>query len=249
MEMLKILIADAGEEFRKSLAERLRGEFEVRSCREGMETLETVRSYRPDLLVLDLMLPGLDGISLLHQLREEGLKPVVLATTRLLNVYVQEAAERLEVDYLMVKPCDAGATAQRVQDLSRYLEVQAPVPVRADLETVTSNVLRSLGLPVRLRGYSYVRDAIVETVRRPGQLVTKELYPTVGKPYHADKVQVERSIRCAINKAWQDRDEQQWRRYFRAEPDGALEKPTNAAFIHGIADRVRSCAGGGHNRF
>lgn len=237
MEMLKLLIADASEEFRLALADLLRGEYVIRLCQEGKETLETLRNFKPDFLVLDLMLPGLDGISLLQQMMDAGMHPMVLATTRLVNDYVQESAERMGVGYLMVKPCDLKATADRILDMTRHMK--GPAVTQPDPMTMVSNLLLSLGLQAKLRGYAYLRDAILETIQRPGQLVTKELYPTVGKPYQANQVQVERSIRSAIEKAWKNRDDQLWRRYFRTEPDGQLAKPTNAEFISCIAERVR----------
>lgn len=235
--MLKLLIADASEEFRLALADLLRGEYVIRLCQEGKETLETLRNFKPDFLVLDLMLPGLDGISLLQQMMDAGMHPMVLATTRLVNDYVQESAERMGVGYLMVKPCDLKATADRILDMTRHMK--GPAVTQPDPMTMVSNLLLSLGLQAKLRGYAYLRDAILETIQRPGQLVTKELYPTVGKPYQANQVQVERSIRSAIEKAWKNRDDQLWRRYFRTEPDGQLAKPTNAEFISCIAERVR----------
>ena len=102
MEIQKILIADGTEEFPMALAERLRGEYHIRITTEGNQTLEVLRSYQPDVLVLDLMLPRMDGISLLQAVEELGQKPMVLAMTRFVSPYVMEALDRFGVGYLMM---------------------------------------------------------------------------------------------------------------------------------------------------
>ena len=236
MEMLKLLIADAGEGFRQALSEQLRGTYRIRVCREGRETLEMMLAFKPDLVVLDMMLPGLDGISILQEAAHSGLHPMVLATTKYANDFLVEAASRLEVGYMMVKPCDVQATVQRLRDLAEH--IRQPVVVRPDPRTAVSNVLLAMGISTKLRGYAYLREAILEMMHNPGQSVTKELYPAVGKLCGATKTQVERSIRSAIGKAWENRDEAMWRLYFQSAPAGSMERPSNAVFISGIADRL-----------
>lgn len=236
LEMLKLLIADASEEFRQSLADQLRGTYRIRVCREGRETLDMMLAFKPDLMVLDMMLPGLDGIAILQEAAHYGLRPMVLAVTKYANAFVVESAARLQVGYMMVKPCDVKVTAQRLQELSEHLK--QPAVVRPDDRTVVSNVLLALGISTKLRGYAYLREAILEMMDRPGQSVTKELYPAVGKICGATKTQVERSIRSAIGKAWENRDDALWRLYFQSASGEKLDRPTNAVFLSGIADRL-----------
>jgi len=234
--MRKVLIADGSEEFRDALADILRGTYVVRVCQEGNQTLQALYNVKPDILVLDLLLPGLDGISLLQQTAEAGLRPMVLATTGFVNDYVLDCAERLGVGYVMVKPCDVHATAARIADLHQHLK--PPAVSKPDHRTVVSNLLLTLSVPTKLKGYACLREAILEAVRDPAQQVTKELYPKVAKLCDGNAVQVERSIRSAIASAWERRDEQIWRMYFRPNQAGQLERPTNAAFISCIAARV-----------
>lgn len=236
MQMLKLLIADGSEEFRLALTEQLAGSFVIRGSIQGKQTLEMIRSFKPDILVLDLMLPELDGISLLQRLHEEGPLPIVLATTRFVNVYVMDAVTQLGVGYVMVKPCDICATAERIRDLSSQ---RPAVPLaRPDTNTVISNVLLELGFATKHRGYQYLRESVAEMIRNPGQMVTKELYPTVGKSCGANKDQVERCIRGAIDSAFKIRDESAWRRYFRPDGDGKLRRPSNSTLINTLADRL-----------
>lgn len=232
----KLLIADGTEEFRLALAEALEGAYYVRSCRDGKEALSLLRSFSPDILVLDLMLPELDGISLLQTAAASGIYPMVLATTRFHNDYVYEAADRLGVGYLMVKPCDIRATVARISDLSQRL--RQPVICQPDPKTHVSNLLVSLSFATNLDGYAYLREAILLKARRPNQSTTKELYPDVAAICGSQKALVERSIRSAIEKAWAKRDDRIWQLYFPPGADGVIPRPTNAAFISRLADSL-----------
>ena len=164
MEKMKMLIADSSEEFSDALADMVRGVYILRSCREGRETLAVLSSFKPDILVLDLMLPGLDGISILRQAAASGLQPMVLATSRYVSDYVVEAVSQLGVGYLMVKPCDVRATVARLGDLTQRLK--QPLFSQPDPRTAVSNILLTLGVPTKLRGYTYLREAILERARQ-----------------------------------------------------------------------------------
>jgi len=234
--MRKLLIADANEEFRMALADQMRGTCTVRVCKDGKQALELLHSMKPDILVVDLMLPELDGISLLQQAAQAGLQPMVLATTRFANDYVLDSAERLGVGYVMMKPCDVRATAARIDDLSERLKL---IPMaQPDPETQVTAMLLDLQIPTKYRGFTFLRIAILEAIRDPNQMLTKEIYPKVAKMCGGTTEQVERSIRGAIKHAWLSRDEQIWRMYFHSGPHGTLERPTNGEFISGIASRV-----------
>lgn len=237
MEVRKLLIADGTEEFRLALADLLRGAYHIRTCRNGLEALELMRSFDPDVLVLDLMLPGLDGISLLQTAAASGMHPIVLATTRFVSDYVMESIDRLGVGYLMVKPCDVRATATRIGELTQ--RIKQPLPKRPDPKNHVSNMLLALGIPTKLRGYSYLREAVQVMARNPGQSITKELYPAVAMECRCAAVHVERSVRSAIAAAWEHRDEKIWRMYFQPDSNGNLQRPTNAAFISRLSDSLK----------
>ena len=234
--MLKLLIADATEEFRLALTRQVTGIYLVRCCADGREALEMINSFKPDILVLDLMLPRLDGISLLQQAADQGARPMVLATTRFVNDYVLDAAARLGVGYVMVKPCDVHAAAARLEDLSGHLKPMAMA--RPDARTVVSNVILKLGIPTKLRGYAYLREAILLAMRQPEQMVTKEIYPEVGRLCKATRDQVERSIRSAIATAYERRDDRVWAHFFAQDSQGVTARPSNGTFIRAVAVRL-----------
>lgn len=238
MEKLKLLIAEGAEDFRLALADMLRGAYNIRHCADGNQAQALIHSFKPDVLVLDLMLPGLDGISLLQWAISAGHRPVVLATTRFVSDYVLESSDRLGVGYLMVKPCDVRATANRVGELSG--RIHPPRAGGPDPKTRISNLLLALGVPAKLRGYSYLREAVILKAKEPGQSITKALYPTVAKICDCASIHVERSIRSAIAAAWENRDDQLWRMYFVPDSTGCMPRPTNGEFISRLADCLQT---------
>lgn len=236
MEMLKLLIAESGEEFRETLAQQVRGKYRIRTCREGTEALDTILAFKPDLVVLDMMLPGLDGISIIEEAQRCGIRPLILAVTKYPSDFMVASAARLGIAYMMVKPCRIKAVVQRLQDLEQLRE--EPAVIRPEPRTEVSNILLALGISTKLQGYAYLREAILESINRPGQAVTKILYPAVGEICNASKTQVERSIRSAICKAWEHRDEAVWRSWFQSTPGETMVRPSNAVFITAIANRM-----------
>lgn len=236
MEKRKILIADAAEEFRVAVADALHGAYYVRSVSDGVQALQLLHSFLPDVLVLDMMMPGLDGITLLQKAAEAGICPMVLATTRYISDYMLDAVQRLGIGYIMVKPCDISAVISRIGDLSQRVK---PMSVTApDPRTEISNALLRLGISTKLRGYGYLRECILLMAGDPRQSVTKELYPAAAARLGATAMQIERSIRSAVNTAWSRQDRQVWQLYFAADDTGMIPRPTNALFISRLADML-----------
>lgn len=238
MRSRTVLIADSSEDFCKQLHNILRWDCNVFTCTRGKKALHLVRELRPDVLVLDLMLPEVDGISLLKALEISDCRPAVLATTTLISDYILFAAESMKVDYLLCKPCDIHATAARVIEQLSRLEEPGDDP--QSLRSRITGLLLLLGLSVKLHGFRYLREAICLMVSDPGQSVTKELYPEVARICGCTPSQVERSIRGAISDGWEHRDPGVWLLYFQSDSPGRERRPTNAAFISRLADGLHA---------
>lgn len=236
MDKPKLLIVDPSEDFRYALAQSLRGTYTVSTAGDGIHALELLQSLRPDILVLDLMLPGLDGITLLQKAAQMNLRPKALAATRYLSDYTLEAAQRMGIGYVMLKPCDTSAVAARVADLSQSLK-PAAAPT-TDPRTQVTNILLRLGFPTKLRGYGYLREAVLLMQKDPEQSITKELYPHVAALFRATPIQIERSIRSAITTAWARRDHEVWQLFFPYDDTGNPNRPTNATLICRLADHL-----------
>ena len=234
--MRKVLIADNSEEFAEELADILRGQCLIRSCTTGSQALEQLRRSRPDLLVMDVMLPELDGVSLLQAIRNEGLDVTILVLTRSAVPYVMDAVDRYEVDYVMMKPCKMDALRQRILDLaSQEREDRVSMP---DMRNTVTNLLLSLRFSTKLRGYSCTREAVLYLMRDPEMSLTKELYPAVAQLCDGNAVQVERAIRGAIKSAWKNKDETIWPQLFSPCADGTIPRPSNAVFLTRLADQL-----------
>lgn len=236
MHKRKLLIAEGSEELAEALADLFRGSCQVYCCGDGDEARRLLRQLRPDVLILDLMLPGYDGLSLLQWAREQEICPRVLATSRFCSDYVVETSLRLGVRYLMRKPCSVSAMAARVRDLlERELPEAAP-----ERSTDTAGLLRVLGIPGRLHGSTYLRTAVPLYARDPLQSITKVLYPEVARLCGCKASHVERSIRSAIESGWNRRDDNIWRLYFPVDDTGTVDRPTNGEFIARLAQSLQS---------
>jgi len=237
LQKRKLLIAEESEELRTALADLFRGSCLVRCCADGTAAQRELLEFRPDVLVLDMMLPGYDGISLLQWSAEQGIRPMVLAITRFCSDYVAESAQRLGVGYLMLKPCSLSALAARVADLNQQIRT-APEPP-TDAGSRISSLLLTLGIPPKLRGFAYLKEAVALYREDPLQSVTKLLYPEVAKRCGCAPMHVERSIRSAIEAGWKRRDDRVWQLYFQPDRDGRIQRPSNGDFISRLADSLR----------
>jgi two-component system response regulator (stage 0 sporulation protein A) len=237
VEKGRVLIAEGSEELALHLSEMLLGGYQVRCCADGHEALKLLAAFRPDVLVLDVMLPGIDGLTLLQRALEQGIQTRVLLTTPLPSEYILAAATRLGVGYIMRTPCELGAMAARVSDLSHSAAVAKPV--QKDAESQITGILRTLGFRAKHRGSGCIREAVLLSMNEEYRSVTKVLYPEVARRCGCENSHVERNIRSAIEYAWTHRDENVWRLYFPPDGSGNVKKPTNADFIFRLADCIR----------
>lgn len=234
--MQKVFIADHCEDFSVVLTGALRARFQVEVCPDGTRALELIRASRPDVLILDLMLPGTPGMDILRAVREEQLCAAVIITSRFFSDYVLESLQRLHVDYAVRKPCAMQSIIDRVEELCAGINpTQTHQP---DPHCAVSSILLSLGMPTNRKGFRYCRQAVLMMADDPSAQVTKEIYPTIGKQCGTSKTAVEKAIRSAIDTAWENRNNDLWRQYFVPAPNGQVPRPTNAQFLTRIADAI-----------
>lgn len=236
MQMLKLMIADGAEENRQALEALFRDRCLVKTCADGETAMELLQQFAPDVLVVDLMLPKTDGLSLLQALRQWEMKTMVLAQTGIDSPYVMDRLHRLDVAYVVKKPCHIKALEVRIRDFLAQLQDAPPQP--QDDNQLVTNILMALGFSAKLDGYGYLAEAIPLYAKDPSQAITKELYVAVGQIRQKEAALVERSIRSAIDKAWRERDDAVWRQYFRCAPDGTVIRPSNGTFIARIAQAL-----------
>ena len=246
---IKVLIADSSEEFSCRLRETLKGNeaYEVVGIvNDGEQALEQVKRLQPDILVLDLMLAKRDGISVLKAMNNLDRKPLVLATSGFWTEYVGTTAANLGVRYLMLKPCDMTALVERLDEIRMAEKNKKPTPIRkiqpeANIETMVTNIIHEIGVPAHIKGYQYLREAIMIAVNDMDVInaITKVLYPQVAKTFQTTPSRVERAIRHAIEVAWDRGDLDTLQRFFGYTVSNTKGKPTNSEFIALIADKLQ----------
>lgn len=234
--MQRIVIADASVEFSQSLRQDLESEYSVILCHSGKAALNAIRAQVPDLLVMDLMLPEIDGLSLLEILQAEQIRTTVMVITRFLSPYVAENTARFGIAYAMLKPCDLSATQHRIRDLLSHLQpVSEP---QIDSRRRVSELLLETGIPAKLNGYALIRESILIMAATPGLSITKELYPAVAQSCGCTVNMVERSIRTAIASGWEKGGKQAWQKHFTPEDTDPV-RPSNGVFIAGLAELLK----------
>lgn len=235
----KLLIADSSEVFASALAGALGGRFDIRICADGLSALELLQQEKPDILILNLMLPYKDGLSVLQEANYQP--PVILAITMHLSAYVEQAVTALGIDYTMIAP-SVNAVVMRLEDLVKQY---ASPPDNTDLHSRTIYHLHQLNIPSHLDGYRQLCIALPLFAQNPNQFLTKELYPAVAKHCGCkDSRAVEHSVRKAIHAAWMLRDNALWRKYFTPGANGKIRCPTSKEFLCRLAEILQAETGG-----
>ena len=244
---IKVLIADAGEEFRTLLRDSLNAEGDltvVGTAADGAEALALLAEQRPDVLLTDLILPRLDGMELLQRIGETGTSPVTMIVSAFYNERMIARCAELGAYYFIPKPCDVAALAERIRQSVRAEAAEAPTTPREirtqtdDLEAAVTEVIHEIGVPAHIKGYQYLREAIILTINDMEIInaVTKVLYPAVAKKFGTTSSRVERAIRHAIEVAWDRGDLDTLQKFFGYTVSNIKGKPTNSEFIAMIAD-------------
>ena len=242
-----VFIADSAEDFCSGLTaalQRADGFRVVGTAGDGEQAIRMIEEKKPDILVLDLMLAKKDGISVLKAIANMEHKPITLATSAFLTEYVSTAAANLGVRYLMLKPCDMAALVERMEEIRGGESLRYPVQRRNDkvsIETLVTNIIHEIGVPAHIKGYQYLREAIIIAVNDMDVInaITKVLYPEVAKAFGTTPSRVERAIRHAIEVAWDRGDLDTLQRFFGYTVSNTKGKPTNSEFIALIADKLQ----------
>ena len=242
-----VFIADSAEDFCTGLTAALQrsDSFQVvGTALDGEQTLRMVSERRPDILVLDLMLPKKDGIAVLKALNALERRPVVIATSAFVSTYVSAAAANLGVRYLMQKPCDLTALTEQLEEIRSGETLRLPTQRRTDktsIESMVTGIIHEIGVPAHIKGYQYLREAIIIAVNDMDVInaITKVLYPQVAKTFQTTPSRVERAIRHAIEVAWDRGDLDTLQRFFGYTVSNTKGKPTNSEFIALIADKLQ----------
>mgnify|MGYP004613107105 FL=1 len=240
---IKVVLADANEDFREILQQTIEktGEFHVvGSAGDGAQAWRLIVQNEPQLVIADVVLPELDGLSLLSRMADLPEKPKTIMVSAFYREQLVMQAMEKGAAYFMAKPCETESLMERMRQAVRE-EPAGQEDTSLALERMVTSIIHEVGVPAHIKGYQYVREAIVIAVQDMDVInaVTKVLYPEVARRYNTTASRVERAVRHAIETAWDRGDLETLQRYFGYTVNSTKGKPTNSEFIAMIADRIR----------
>lgn len=253
---IRTIIADANPEFCTSFSAYLTREANaeiVAVANDGVTAFAELAEKKPDVLIIDLVLPKMDGLEVLRRMQELRLDCHVLVLSSFFNERTISACTQYGVDYFMSKPCDPEIISAHMHDLMHEHPINdsqsydcraiAKAELNSDaaaLEATVTDIIHEIGVPAHIKGYQYLREAIILTINDMDMInaVTKVLYPEVARRYNTTPSRVERAIRHAIEVAWDRGDVEVLQKFFGYTVSGIKGKPTNSEFIAMIADNL-----------
>lgn len=249
---IRVLIADDEKDFRTQAEVAFEKDEKitlVASVGNGTEALEKIQECQPDVVLLDLILSGLDGLAVLRRMTELNLekKPSVFILSAFSSSETAAECSELGVSYFIRKPLDIDSLIEKIHHFNQgrkpfvASEGGKELDKDLDIEVRVTNIIHEIGVPAHIKGYQYLREAIIMTINDMDSInaITKILYPTVAKKYKTTSSRVERAIRHAIEVAWDRGDVETLQNYFGFTVSNSKGKPTNSEFISMLADRLR----------
>ncbi len=259
MTQLNVAIADDNEKMVQLLGDIVKSDRElnvVGTAKDGVEACELIREKEPDVVLLDIVMPKLDGLGVLTKINNDrSLKkhPAFIIISAIGQEKITEDAFNLGVDYYIMKPFDNDMVVKQIKlirdrnikkeneprKVNAYEKYQEPT--ERNLETDVTNIIHEIGVPAHIKGYQYLREAIMMSVNDIEMLnsITKILYPTIAKQFQTTPSRVERAIRHAIEVAWSRGKMDTIDDLFGYTINNGKGKPTNSEFIALIADKIR----------
>ena len=260
-EKIKVLIADDNFDFASTIASyiEMQDDMEMLAIAiDGQEAFEKIKTLKPDVVLLDMIMPHVDGIGVLEKLNSIGVMPICIMISAVGQDAITAKAIELGAKYYMVKPFDMELAMKRVRELAikngtinanvapkefktSYISMENISSKDTNIEAKVTNIIHEVGVPAHIKGYQYLRDGImmvIEDVEVINQ-ITKSLYPDLAKKYKTTPSRVERAIRHAIEVAWNRGQIEATERIFGYTVNANKGKPTNSEFIAMIADKLR----------
>ena len=254
MGEIKIAIVDDNKDFCEILEQFLSDQEDfkvVGKAYNGHLALELLQEKDIDVIVLDIIMPHLDGIGVLENMAVMDLKkrPKVIILTTLGQETTTQRSIELGADYYILKPFDLEVLSTRIRQLFEGFSVREKNVVyqghtskmQRNMDIEVTRIIHQMGVPAHIKGYQYLRDAILFVIADVSLLgaVTKELYPMIAEKYETTASRVERAIRHAIELAWDRGNVEMMTKFFGYTINIERGKPTNSEFIAMVADKLR----------
>lgn len=245
--MKRILLVDDDREYMLHMQNQMvQSGFEIVGIAfDGASAHAQALELVPDIIIMDIILPKMDGIAVLQALRERGLtKTRVFITTALNSPDILSLLSPLNISGFFIKPFDMGQLVQRIQAITGQVPVGGPLSLDKDatIQQAVALALKRLGVPLQVKGYRMLSEAIYHVIVNPEEIhsMMRQLYPAVASVCHSSPARVERNIRHIIEMIWDRCRVEVMEEYFGNSLDVNKDKPTNSEFIATIANHVRT---------
>jgi len=243
---IKVAIAEDNKVFASIMHEHLSKEPDlelVGVAYDGEQILNIIKEKEPDVVLLDIIMPHLDGMEVLERINlSTSKRPKIIALTALGQEKLAQRIIQLGVDYYLIKPVNLDAMTKRIKQLLEGPEraIITWTPEFDSIDDKVIGILRMIGVPVHIKGYQYLREAIKMIVGDRGFLgaVTKKLYPTIARKYSTTPSRVETAIRHSIHVAWVRGNTDMISGLFGCTVNINKGKPSNSEFMALIADKL-----------
>jgi len=256
-DKIRMALVDDNEEFCNVLKEFLNKQEDIEVvgiAHDGLEALQLVEESKPDVLILDIIMPHLDGLGVLEELHRNNRKsrPYTIILSAVGQDRITQKAIHLGADYYIVKPFDLNFFLKRVRESKEEFTNEGSFRDRnvnngdkdlLQIENLLVKTMNDAGIPSHIKGYAYIKEAIIMVVRNKEYLnaITKELYPGIARKFDTTPSRVERAIRHSIEVAWKEGSQSPIRSVFNDFPrfKNSKKKPTNSEFIAVLSDKIR----------
>ena len=251
-EEIKIILVDDNKEFCELVKEYLDQQSNMHVidvAYNGVEGLKLIKEQDPDVVILDIIMPHLDGIGVLEELNRQNMiqNQKIIMLTAFGHEEVTQRVVELGANYYIMKPFDLEVLVERIEQLMNPSKITtnfsgaAIAPRKKDINVRITEIMHQIGVPAHIKGYLYLRAAIEMVVKNIELLgaITKELYPLVAKQFNTTPSRVERAIRHAIEVSWERGNIKAINNIFGHSVTTESGKPTNSQFIAKIADKLR----------
>ncbi len=241
---INIIVADENKETINSFLNNLHNEkFNVvATATDGATLFELIKANKPDMVIMDLVLPQLDGFAVMEKLKNENIDTNIIIHTGLsLNGFVNKAIA-LGAKYYAIKPFSINLLLERAEEILALDNIKTSTNNSSlgKMEEKITNIFITVGIPAHIKGYQFLREAIKLAIANPEIInsITKKLYPTIAEKYSTSASKVERAIRHAIEVAWNRGKIENINNVFGLKVYSSNEKPTNGEFIALVADKM-----------
>lgn len=241
MEKIKVIFIDSNE-FTNSYKKEIEKQNDMEVVGifdDGIGAVKNVVELKPDVVVLDVLISGIDGFECVQQIKSTYSDCKFIVTSALNSSVVVSKALDMGVDYFMIKPVESSNLVRRIREIYETSR-KTSNSTSKELEEKITNIFLTVGIPAHIKGYQFLREAIKMAVKDPHIInsITKRLYPGIAEIYDTTASKVERAIRHAIEVAWNKGKIENINDVFGLRVYDTHEKPTNGEFIALVADKM-----------